>query len=68
MNSTLKTKPASFIEMSGIPKTQFASRVRLSYVSLQEWLKDNRELSSNAESRIEAYMSENLKKLQNIIE
>ena len=54
--------------MSGIPKTQFASRVRLSYVSLQEWLKDNRELSSNAESRIEAYMSENLKKLQNIIE
>lgn len=46
MNSTLKTKTASFIEMSGIPKTQFASRVRLSYVSLQEWLKDNRELSS----------------------
>lgn len=67
MNTILKRKTADFIEKSGISKSLFASRVELSYVSLQEWLKDRRILSRNAENRIELYMNENVERLKSII-
>lgn len=63
MNTILIRKTQDFLSAAKINKTDFVKYVGMSVTTLNAWLKNEREISSNLENRIADFMTEYVKKL-----
>ena len=63
MNTILIRKTQDFLSAAKINKTDFVKYAGMSVTTLNAWLKNEREISSNLENRIADFMTEYVKKL-----
>jgi DNA-binding transcriptional regulator YiaG len=63
LNIILKDKTKQFLSASRLNKTDFAKYVGMSVTTLNSWLRNEREISTNLENQISYFMTNYVKQL-----